>query len=177
MLEKTMIGVLNVGVMDSNPKNEPLHYGEVTGLWAFVAANNGLISGYEISANHAGDQDLIKILEEAVTMIKGHNKEVEEVLKSNGITPPPSLPGTPKANPEDIPTGARYIDPQISATISTNVGQGLVSCSMVMGQCIREDIAKMFAKYHSEWALLGYKLLKLNKEKGWLIHPPLHKPE
>ena len=171
------IGGVYMGVMDGNPKVEPLHYGEVTGLWSYVAANNGLISGYEISVNHTGDEDLKKILQDAIEMMKRHNKEVEEILKNNGITPPPSLPGVPKANLEDIPAGARYVDTQISATVSVNVGQGLVACSMVMGQCTREDIAKSFAKYHMDWAMIGYKLLKLNKEKGWIAHPPLHKPE
>ena len=42
-----------------------------------------------------------------------------------------------------------------------------------MGQCIREDIALMFGKYHDERALFGAKLLRLNKEKGWIIPPPL----
>ena len=62
---------------------------------------------------------------------------------------------------------------EISAAVSINVGQGLVSCSMVMGQCLREDIAMMFGKYHMERALFGAKLLRLNKEKGWIIPPPL----
>lgn len=162
-----------MGIMDGNPKNEPMHYGEVIGSWAFVGANNGLISGYEAFVNHAGDQDLIKLLEEAIHMMESENKEIEKVLKNNGIVPPPSLPGRPKANADEIPAGAKFMDPEISAAVSINVGQGLVSCSQVMGQCLREDIAMMFGKYHTERALFGAKLLRLNKEKGWIIPPPL----
>ncbi|MDS9472773.1 DUF3231 family protein [Sporosarcina pasteurii] len=163
-----------MGVMDGNPKKEPMHYGEIIGTWSFIGANNGLISGYEAFVNHASDPDLIKLLEEAIKMMKSETKELEKVLKNNGITPPPSLPGRPKANADDIPEGARLSDVEISGAVSINVGQGLVSCSMVMGQCLREDIAMMFGKYHVERALFGAKLLRLNKEKGWIIPPPLH---
>lgn len=163
-----------MGVMDGNPKKEPMHYGEVVGIWSFIGANNGLISGYEAFVNHAGDDDFIKLLQEAIKMMQAENKELEKILKSNGITPPPSLPGRPKAKADEIPAGARFMDPEISAAVSLNVGQGLVSCSEVMGQCIREDIAGMFGKYHAERALFGLKLLRLNKEKGWVIPPPLH---
>lgn len=162
-----------MGVMDGNPKNEPMHYGEVIGAWAYIGANNGLISGYEAFVNHAGDNDLIKLLEEAIRMMKAENKELEKTLQANGIAPPPALPGRPKANADDIPTGARFSDPEISAAVSINVGQGLVSCSQVMGQCLREDLAMMFGKYHAERALFGVKLLRLNKDKGWVIPPPL----
>ncbi|EGQ26002.1 hypothetical protein HMPREF9372_2017 [Sporosarcina newyorkensis 2681] len=66
------------------------------------------------------------------------------------------------------------MDPEISAAVSINVGQGLVSCSMAMGQCLREDIAALFAKFHLEKVAFGAKLLNLNKSKGWIIPPPLH---
>ena len=84
------------------------------------------------------------------------------------------MPERPKVKAEEIPVGARFSDMEISAAVSINVGQGLVSCSQVMGQCLREDIAMMFAKYHTERAMFGAKMLRLNKDKGWLIPPPLH---
>jgi hypothetical protein len=33
----------------------------------------------------------------------------------------------------------------------------------------------MFGQFHMQKAQMGAKVLKLNKEKGWLIPPPLHK--
>lgn len=164
-----------MGILNGNPKDEPLHYGEVIGAWAFVGANNGLISAYEAFVNHAGDKDLIELLEEAVKMMQSENKQLEKVLKENGLALPPSLPERPKAKAEDIPVGARFMDPEISGAVSINVGQGLVSCSEVMGQCLREDVAMMFSKFHADRMLFGFKLLNLNKAKGWIIPPPLHK--
>lgn len=39
---------------------------------------------------------------------------------------------------------------------------------------IREDIAMMFGRFHMQKATFGAKLLRMNKEKGWLVPPPLH---
>ena len=71
-----------MGIMDGNPKKDPLHYGEVIGLWAFMGANNGLISGYEAFVNHAGDKDLMGILEESIQLMKSEVKEVAKGIKS-----------------------------------------------------------------------------------------------
>ena len=119
--------------------------------------------------NHAGDDELIKLLEEAIKMMKSETKALEQILKDNGIALPPSLPSRPKANAEDIPVGARFSDIEISGAVSINVGQGLVSCSQVMGQCLREDIAMMFGKYIAERAMFGLKLLRLKKKKVGLF--------
>lgn len=163
-----------MGILNGNPKEEPLHYGEVMSAWSFSIANKGLISTYEAFINHAGDEDLIQLLEEAVKTMKSENKEIEKVLKDNGIVPPPTLPERPKANAEDIPVGARFSDMEIGAIVSVNVGQGLVSCSLAMGQCLREDLAMMYTKFHSDKIMFGLKTLRLIKEKGWVIPPPLH---
>lgn len=166
-----------MGILSGNPKDEPMHYGEVIGCWAYVGANKGLISAYQAFLNHAGDEDLKKLIKEAIEMMKEQDSKLEEVLKENGIMPPPTLPERPVCNPDDIPAGARFMDPEISGAISINVGQALVSCSQVMGQCLREDIAAMFAKFLHDKIMFGAKLLKLNKEKGWIIPPPLLKTE
>lgn len=163
-----------MGVMSGNPKNEPLHYGEVIGIWAYVAANNGLISMYESFVNHAGDKDLVTALEDQIKMMKNENTTIEKVLKENGVNPPPALPSRGKASAEEVPQGARFMDPEIAAIMAANAGQGLVSCSQVLGQCFREDVAMHFMKFHADRASAGGQLLRLTKEKGWLIMPPLH---
>ena len=56
--------------------------------------------------------DLIQLLEEAIKTMKAENKDFGKVLKANGITPPPALPERPKANAEEIPAGARFMDPK-----------------------------------------------------------------
>ena len=102
-------------------------------------------------------------------------KQVEKLLKENGIGLPPTPPEPPHACLDDIPTGARMPDPAVAAGLSANIASGLVACSTIMGQSIREDVAMMFGQFHMQKAQMGAKVLKLNKEKGWLIPPPLHK--
>lgn len=75
---------------------------------------------------------------------------------------------------EDIPAGAKFNDPEISAALSADLAAGLVGCSQAMGTSIREDIALMYGQFHASKALIGGKLLRLNKNKGWLVPPPLH---
>lgn len=163
-----------MGILNGNPKDEPMHDGEVFGVWSFINSNNGLLSIYQAFINHAGDKDLKMMLEEAVKLMKDENKQASELLKANGIALPPALPDRPVSSAEDIPVGARFMDPEISAILSVNGAAGLVACSQVIGQSIREDIGMMFGQFHTSKAQFGARLLKLNKEKSWLIPPPLH---
>ena len=169
-----MKGSASMGILFGNPKDEPLHYGEVFSIWSNLAGNNGLIAGYQTFINHTGDEDLKKILEDLIQCLKDENKQLENILKMNGIGLPPAPPERPIARLEDIPVGARFNDPEISAAVSLDVSAGLVACSQAMGTSTREDIAMMYGQFHMCKALIGAKLLRLNKSKGWLILPPLH---
>jgi len=163
-----------MGVLSGNPQNEPMHYGEVFGTWSYLASTKGLLVGYQTLANHAGDQDLKKFLEDLIRSMKPEIEQVENLLKANGIAPPPSAAEKPVANLESIPAGARFTDMEISANLTRDMALGLVACSSVMGQCIREDIAVMFGQFHMTKAQFGARLLRMNKEKGWLVPPPLN---
>ena len=163
-----------MGILSGNPTDEPMHYGEVFSTWSFLLTAKGAIAGYQTHLNHAGDEDLQKLLEEAIRGGQQEIKEIESLLKANGVALPPTLPEQPKANLNDIPAGARFSDPEIAAMLSGNIAAGLVACSTIIGQSIREDIATMFGQFHVQKATLGAKILRLNKEKGWLVPPPLH---
>lgn len=49
-----------MGILTGNPKDEPLHYGEVFNIWTSLAAGYSMIAGYQTFYNHAGDHDLKK---------------------------------------------------------------------------------------------------------------------
>jgi hypothetical protein len=163
-----------MGILSGNPKDEPLHYGEVFAAWTASLSAKGAAAGYSTLLNHAGDQDLKKLIEEAITIAQSEATAIDEVLKENGIGLPPGSPERPKANLDDIPAGARFQDPEIAASISRDIAVGLTAASQAMGQCIREDIAALFVQCHAAKVKLGGEFLKLNKEKGWLVVPPLH---
>jgi hypothetical protein len=163
-----------MGILSGNPKDEPMHYGEVFGTWAYLLAGKSMVAGYQTLLNHIGDGDLHKLVEESIDSCQQEIKQVEALLKENGVGLPPSPPDRPKACLEDIPVGARFLDNEIAATMSADIAAGLVACSKMIGESIREDIAMMFGQFHTQKAALGGKYLRLNKEKGWLIPPPLH---
>lgn len=163
-----------MGILSGNPTDEPMHYGEVFSTWSFLLTAKVSIAVYQTHLNHAGDEDLQKLLEEAIQGGQQEIKQIEPLLKANGIGLPPTPPERPKACLDDIPAGARFADPEISAMLTASIAAGLVACSTIMGQSIREDIAMMFGQFHVQKAVLGAKILRLNKEKGWLVPPPLH---
>lgn len=163
-----------MGILSGNPKNEPMHYGEVFGSWLFVSVEQGLIAAYETFMNHTGDEDLKKLLKEWINQCRDDIEQVKAVLKENGVGLPPVPPERPEACLEDIPVGARFQDNEIAALLSREVTAGIVSCSSLIGQSIREDLAMMYSQIHAKKLAFGAKLLRLMKEKGWLIPPPLH---
>lgn len=162
-----------MGILSGNPKNEPMHYGEIYHVWMASWVAKGAVSCYQAYLNHTGDKDLKKLLDDLIDQAKVEIKECDAMLIDNGIAPAPMLPERPPAKLEDIPVGARFSDPEIAAKISADSALGLSACSAVMGNSIREDIGALFAKYHLAKTALGVKALQLSKEKGWLVPPPL----
>lgn len=162
-----------MGVLSGNQQNEPMHYGEVFGSWTYVNSAKGRIAAYQTFINHTGDTDLKSYLEDYVRSKKQEVEQVENLLKANGVGLPPSPPERPVASLESIPVGARFNDPEIAAGISQDIAAGLVACSQIIGQCVREDIAAMFTQFHGNKVQFGARLLRINKEKGWLVPPPL----
>ncbi|SFM49659.1 Protein of unknown function [Paenibacillus sp. 1_12] len=162
-----------MGILSGNPKDEPMHYGEIFSVWQASTVAKGAVSCYQAFLNHSGDKDLKKVLDDLIDQAKLEIKECDALLTDNGIAPAPMMPERPPVKLEDIPIGARFADPEIAAKIGLDASLGLVACSQVMGQSVREDIGALFAKYHLTKTALGVKILKMSKEKGWIVPPPL----
>lgn len=162
-----------MGVLSGNQKKQPLHYGEVFSMWSFLLAAKGNYAAYQTFINHTGDKDLKNLLEDLIRGMKQEMESVEEILKINGIALPPSPPERSLADIEDIPSGAKFNDQEISTMVSANIATGLIACSTIIGQSLREDIAMLFGQFHMNKAQAGAKTLRLNKEKGWIVLPPM----
>lgn len=163
-----------MGILSGDQQKEPMHYGEVFSTWGYLTASKGKVSAYQTFFNHAGDKDLRRLIENFLQQAQKENTEIETLLKENGVMLPPTPPERPNADLDSIPAGARFNDMEIAAALSADSAAGLIACSQIIGQCTREDIAAMFAQFHSQKLQLGSATLRLNKEKGWLIVPPLH---
>jgi hypothetical protein len=162
-----------MGILSGNPKDEPMHYGEIYNVWQCSTVAKGNVSCYQAYLNHSGDKDLKKILDDLIDQAKLEIKECDTLLTNNGIASAPIMPERPPVKFEDIPAGARFTDPEIAAKISSDISIGLATSSQAMGQSVREDIGALFAKYHISNTALGLRILQMNKGKGWLIPPPL----
>ena len=163
-----------MGKMVGNPKEEPMHYGEVFATWTYLLSAKSSVASYQTLVNHTGDEELRELLEEAIKISTSEAKGIATLLKKNGVPLPPAPPERPEANLEEIPVGARIMDSETVAMLAMSTSKGLVACSTIMAESIREDIGLMFGKFHMEKANFGLKVLRLKKEKGWLVHPPLH---
>lgn len=162
-----------MGILGGNSKNEPLHFGEAYDVWQFSMAAKGCVSGYRALSYHAGDKELKGLIGDMINQGELEVAECDKILLHNGLVPSPDLPDRPEAKLEDIPVGARFTDMEIAAMLSADTAVGLIACSQIMGKSIREDIGALFAKYHATKAAIGLKALRLSKEKGWLVPPPL----
>ncbi|MBD3919021.1 DUF3231 family protein [Paenibacillus sp. PR3] len=168
-----------MGVLTGNPKDEPLHYGEIYNIWVYSAKEKSSISTYQLYLSHAGDNELKRLLNNLIKQARQAAAECDELLVHNGIMPPPSLPERPLVRLEDIPDGARFSDVEIAVAIGAALAAGLVICSQNTGSSIRIDVGLLFSKYYALILASNATVLSLSKEKGWLVPPPLqiHRPE
>ena len=163
-----------MGILSGNPQKEPLHYGEVFATWTYLMGAQAMVPGYQTLKNHTGDNDLRELLDDMISNAKSEIKQLQEILKHNGIALPPAPPEKPECQIENIPPGARFMDQEVSARVSADIAAGLAACAQAIAQSIREDIGFMFGQFQMKKAQFGAALLKINKEKGWLVPPPLH---
>lgn len=132
-----------MGILTGNPKDQPLHYGEVFDVWSFSMKAKGCVSVYRAYEYHAGDKELKKILGELIRQAELETEECDQILIANGIPPSPSLPARPEAKLEEIPAGARLVDPEIAALVAADNAASMVVCSQIMGKSIREDVGAL----------------------------------
>lgn len=164
-----------MGIFNGKPENEPLHSGEVFNLWSHLYAAKGYLVTLQIFISHTGDHDLKVFLEDLLeNCYKQEDQQTEAILKQNGIRLPPAPPSRPDVQLEDIPAGARFNDPEIALLVQRELMVGKILGSYVMGISIRSDIAEMFGEFHVQKSEYEEKLLKLTKEKGWLVPPPMN---
>ncbi|MGD7044725.1 DUF3231 family protein [Jeotgalibacillus proteolyticus] len=163
-----------MGILSGNPKTEPMHYGEVFGAWSYLTVAKGGVASHQVMMNHVGDHELQRLIDEAIKVSENEIDQIETILRENGIGLPPTPPARPVAKLEEIPAGARFQDMEVCAGVQAAIAASLVSCSQIIGQSVREDIALLFGQFHMEKARLGAKFLNLSKDKGWLVPPPLH---
>lgn len=163
-----------MALLGGKTKEEPMHYGEVFALWQHSIKGKATVNGFKGFRPHTEDKDLKKLLDEFIEQMENETAEVDKLLLENGVTPAPNaLPERPQVEHYDIPPGVRCTDTLITAIMGLSFTRGLNECCQAMCIAVREDVGVMFLKYLTQKALLGNKLMKLTKKKGWVVSPPV----
>lgn len=164
-----------MGKQNMNPENLPLHAGEVFHLWSYLFDAKEYLVTLQVFINHTEDEDLNTFLDDLYeNSLTPEEQQVESLLKETGIRLPPSPPDRPNVELQDIPAGARFNDPEIASLVKRELISSRVMCSYITGIASREDIAEMFEEFHTLRAEYEGKLLKITKEKGWFVPPPIN---
>jgi len=160
---------------NENQQEEPFHSGEIFHLWSYLLHTKEYLVTLQVLNNHAGDQDLKDLLDDLdENGFTPEEQQVESILKNAGIRLPPAPPDRPNVEVEDIPAGARFNDPEIASLVQKELLTGKLLCSYLMGICVQEDMKSLFSEFHTQKEEYDVKLLKLTKEKGWAISPPIN---
>lgn len=164
-----------MGILGEKQEDEPLHSGEVFNLWSYLYSTKGFLVTMQVLINHTGDHDLKVLLEDLLENVyTQEDQQVEALLKETGIRLPPAPPDRPNVEVQDIPAGARFNDPEIAEMVKKELMTGGIICSYIIGISIREDIKTMFGEFHTQKEEYERKLLKITKEKGWIVSPPIN---
>lgn len=142
---------------------------EVFTIWTHLCSNNGFIATNQSFCNHTEDIELKKMIKDFTDCLKEENKHLERLLRGKGITLSPSLAVNSDVQLED---GENRTDTGISAALSMNIATSLVTTSKALGNSTSEFPLLMYGHFHMKKAVLGAKLLQLNKDKRWLVITP-----
>ncbi len=170
-----MEGGNKMGVINNKPQDEPLHSGEVYNLWSYLYSMKGTLVTMQVFINHTGEHDLKVLLEDLVeNSFTQEEQQVEALLKESGIRLPPAPPDRPNVEVQDIPAGARFNDPEVAILVQKELMAGRLLCSYITGIATREDLRSLFSEFGTQKEEYELKILKLMKEKGWMVSPPLN---
>ncbi|MCX7922104.1 MAG: DUF3231 family protein [Clostridia bacterium] len=156
-------------------KEQPLNFGEVFSIWRYLVFVNGALVEYQTYLNHVGDKDLKAYLNEITSgPIRYLIQEFEGILKTNGVALPAAPPEKPLCAMESIPEGARVSDKEIISAIFRNISFALMILSQIIPLCTHEDLKQVFSELFKLMKNYEELVLKMRKDKGWLLQPPLH---
>lgn len=144
-------------------------------LWTFTAAVDEARTICLTMLNHTEDPDLKRLIERSIKDIKEPTGEqVRELLKNEGVPLPPGAPDTAKADPKDVPAGARLPDSEIAQIVLGKLEALLMIIASGMVQALRNDVGIMLYQFQAQYLGEGYALRTLMKQRGWLKIPPFH---
>lgn len=156
-------------------EKQPFHSGEVYYLWDYLYQTKEFLVTLQILRNHTEDTELKLLLDDITeNSFDTEEEQVEAILSESGIRLPPAPPNRPNVELKDVPAGARFNDPEIARLMQREITMGMLKCSHMIGLSASEDFKKLFEEFHAIKAEYDVKFLKILKEKGWYVSPPVN---
>ncbi|RIX51523.1 DUF3231 family protein [Paenibacillus nanensis] len=160
-------------LVDREPE-PPINVGEVMDLWKYFIFIQEAIVLEQVSKNTTLDEELSKLLKQALDICHSHSERIKKVLKEQGIPIPASPGDKPDLRAESIPLGVRLNDAEIAKILAAKLLQSTKECSRSMMEAIRFDLGLMWANFFYEHAKLGAVLKSKMRNRGWIEYPPAY---
>lgn len=150
---------------------DALRFKEVFVIWKQLGVNNGYIATNHLFFKHAVNRELKVIILEFIQYLKEENKQLEKLLKENGVLAPPLSIDQGNLQIAKIRGKTAVNDCEISAILSMNIASSLISVSQAMDMSIEHTLSTKYQVFHMKYANLGAKLIALSHKKRWLLAP------
>ncbi|MFJ7839317.1 DUF3231 family protein [Lysinibacillus sphaericus] len=150
---------------------DALRFKEVFAIWKQLGVNNGYIATNHLFFKHAVNRELKVIILEFIQYLKEENKQLEKLLKENGVLAPPLSIDQGSLQIAKIRGKTAVNDCEISAILSMNIASSLISVSQAMDMSIERMLSTKYQVFHMKYANLGAKLIALSHKKSWLLAP------
>lgn len=154
-----------------NNNLESLRFKEIFQIWTQLGVNNSYIASSHAFFKHAADKNLKVIIVEFIQCLKEENKQLQALLKDNGVLAPSASIEYKKLKMGDIRGKTAINDTEISAILSMNIAASVISVSQSFEKAVKKKHVSKCRDLHMKYAILGAKLIQLSKDKGWLLAP------
>jgi Protein of unknown function (DUF3231) len=160
---------------DNEPKN-PLHVGEVMGCWMYLALMDEATIYIQIGLNSTNDDEVRELLTQSLKQCEAQGKRFKELMKTEGISLPPTSEQRPNSDPNAVPLGAKLTDDEIVNGLGLKTATAVVQCATAASQAVRSDVGALFTHCMLEKMKFGSTLKKAMRKRGWIKVPPYYYP-
>ncbi|WP_078548899.1 DUF3231 family protein [Litchfieldia alkalitelluris] len=171
---ESLLNTLKLEV-DNEPKS-PLHVGEVTSCWMYVALMDEASIFMQAGLNMTNDDVLRKVLIESLKQCDKQSQKLRNFMKNEGVHLPSVSEPRPDSDPNDVPLGAKLTDNEIANGVSIKTATAIIHCATSASQSIRNDVGTMWIEFMSDKLVFGVSLKTLMRERGWIKVPPYYYP-
>ncbi|MGP4080468.1 DUF3231 family protein [Pseudalkalibacillus sp. R45] len=162
-------------LVDNEPKN-PLHVGEVMGIWTYLTVINEAIRYEEIALNTTTDNEVKNLLIDAKKLCESQSQKLSNFMEKEGIPLPLTQPKKPISDSNEVPLGTKLTDDEIANGVSLKIVTAATECAIANSQTIRTDVALIWTEFYTEMLTFGATTKTLLRKRGWLKVPPYYYP-